>query len=132
MFLFMETFAIFAVLYSKSMEAKVKFKVVYSSVAHEFLQKLDPKTRDKIIYNIRKSSYVVDPKLFKKIEGSDLWEFRTLFDGKQYRILAFWDNADRLNTLVIATHGFIKKTAKTPLKEIERASEIMKMYFEHK
>ena len=35
--------------------------------------------------------------------------------------LAFWDKDDKINTLVIATHGFIKKTQKTPPKE--RAQE---------
>ena len=59
-------------------------------------------------------------------------EFRTLYDGKQYRLLAFWDKTKEVDTLVIASHGFIKKTDKTPIKEIERASKIMKEYFELK
>jgi phage-related protein len=35
--------------------------------------------------------------------------------------LAFWDKTDSEQTLVLATHGFIKKTQKTPRNEIERA-----------
>ena len=77
-------------------------------------------------------SYTIDPKLFKKLTGTDLWEFRTLYDGKQYRLLAFWDKTKEVDTLVIASHGFIKKTDKTPAKEIERANKIMKEYFEFK
>ena len=80
----------------------------------------------------RKASYTIDPKLFKKLTGTDLWEFRTLYDGKQYRLLAFWDKTKEVDTLVIASHGFIKKTDKTPAKEIERANKIMKEYFEFK
>ena len=53
-------------------------------------------------------------------------------DGKQYRLLAFWDKTKEVDTLVIASHGFIKKTDKTPAKEIERANKIMKEYFEFK
>lgn len=47
-------------------------------------------------------------------------------------MLAFWDKNDKVNTLVIATHGFIKKTQKTPLKEISKAEEIRKEYFNSK
>ncbi len=35
-------------------------------------------------------------------------------------------------TLVIATHGIVKKTQKTPLKEITKAEEIRKEYFNNK
>ena len=35
-------------------------------------------------------------------------------------------------TLVIATHGIVKKTQKTPLKEIAKAEEIRKEYFNNK
>lgn len=101
-------------------------------MAKKFLQSLEIQAREKIIYNIRKASYVIDPKLFKKLEDTDIWEFRTLYNGKQYRLLAFWDNTNEINTFVIATHGFIKKTAKTPSKEITKANEVKKAYFEQK
>jgi len=35
-------------------------------------------------------------------------------------------------TVVIATHGIIKKTQKTPKKEIEKTIEIMNQYFKEK
>lgn len=68
--------------------------------------------------------------LFKKLENSEIWEFRTLYNGIAYRLFAFWDTD--INTLVVATHGIIKKTQKTPKKEIARAEAIMKQYFEIK
>ena len=43
---------------------------------------------------------------------------------------AFWDTEEE--TLVIATHGIVKKTQKTPLKEIAKAEEIRKEYFNSK
>jgi phage-related protein len=92
------------------MEPKPNFRVIYSKEALEFIQSLPAKAQDKIISNVRKSSILLDPKFFKKLE-KEIWEFRTRFNNIQYRLLAFWDNTSE--TLVIATHGFIKKTQKT-------------------
>lgn len=69
--------------------------------------------------------------LFKKLDGSsDLWEFRTLYSGIQYRLLAFWDAETK--RMVVATHGFVKKTWKVPSKEIARAEALRKKYYESK
>lgn len=110
------------------MELKSRFKVVLHVEANEFLSRLDVKTSIKIKQNIHKASMCLDPELLKKLTG-DIWEFRTLYNGKQYRMLAFWDKRSDTDTLVIATHGFIKKVSKVPQKEIDKAIEIMKRYF---
>jgi phage-related protein len=55
-----------------------------------------------------------------------------LCNKKQYGLFAFWDKTDKKVTIVIATHGIVKKTKKTPKKEIEKATELMKKYFEYK
>lgn len=104
------------------------FNVIYSDEIESFLEHLDEKARKKIIYNIDKARFTLDPRLFKKLDN-DIWEFRTKFGGKQYRLLAFWDKRESINTLVIATNGFVKKTRKTPKYEIERAKQIMRLYF---
>jgi phage-related protein len=44
--------------------------------------------------------------------------------------LAFWDTD--AETLVIATHGFVKKTQKTPRKEINKAEAVRILYFNSK
>lgn len=62
----------------------------------------------------------------------EIWEFRTKFGGKEIRLLAFWDKEDETETLVMATHGFIKKGGKVPENEIERAVNIRRKYFENK
>ena len=90
---------------------KQKFEVIILEEVWEFLDTLDEKAREKIFYNIDKSKYVNDPELFKKLDD-DIWEFRTLYQGLKYRLLAFWDKTDTENTLVISTHGFIKKSIK--------------------
>jgi phage-related protein len=110
---------------------KIKFEVVLLEEVWELFDTLDEKTKDKIIYNIDKSRYSSNPNLFKKLKD-EIWEFRTIFKRKKYRILAFWDKTDKTETFVIATHGIIKKTDKMPSSEIEKTKAIMKLYFEQK
>lgn len=113
-------------------EQKPKFHVLYSEEADSFLEKQPDKVKAKILYNITRASYVNDSKIFKKLENTDIWEFRTLFDSIQYRLLAFWDKRNGQNTLVVATHGFVKKSQKTPLQEIQHAQSIKDIYFNQK
>ncbi len=84
-----------------------------------------------MLYNIDKvANGEMDKELFKKLENTDIWEFRTLYAGIAYGILAFWDtDAD---TLVIAANGFIKKTQKTSPGEINKVEEIRERYFKTK
>ena len=89
------------------------------------------KAKKKIIYNIAKAEGLNDPKLFKKL-NKDIWEFRTLYNGLQYRFLAFWDKTGDVETLVLATHGFIKKVDKVPRSEIQKAEKIRELYFDEK
>lgn len=113
------------------MELKARFKVIMSSEADAFLDTLRQDIKDKIVYNVDKvANGYMDKDLFKKLDGTDIWEFRTLYKGIQYRLLAFWDTD--AETLVIATHGFVKKTQKTPSKEISKAEAIRKLYFNSK
>jgi phage-related protein len=117
-----------------------KFKVIFLTEAREFLLELDEKSRDKIIFNIDKSKIKNDSELFKKLKG-EIWEFRTLYNKTYFRIFAFWDKTEKVDssyseqamqTLVLTTHGIIKKTGKTPEKEIEKAENIRLRYFELK
>ncbi len=97
----------------------------------QFIAKLDIKTVRKVFYNIDLAEQTNDPKLFKKLQG-EIWEFRTKYNGLQIRLLAFWDKSNGQETLVLATHGFIKKVDKVPKKEIERAERIRTKYFNNK
>ena len=107
------------------------FNVVFLDEVIEFFDRIEEKARYKIIFNIRKAKQVNDRKLFKKLTD-EIWEFRTLYNKTQYRLFAFWDKTDNSNVLVIATHGIIKKTKKTPKKEIVKALKIMRKYFGEK
>ena len=108
-----------------------KFDVILLGEVWDLLDSIDEKSRDKILYNIDKAKYVNDPELYKKLDEL-IWEFRTKYKKTYYRLLSFWDKTDKKETLVVATHGIIKKTDKIPKGEIEKAKAIMKQYFEQK
>ena len=108
-----------------------KFQVQFLEDAAEFLDNLDEKAREKIYYNIQKARFSNNKELFKKLKG-EIWEFRTLFNKKHYRLFAFWDKTGKDETVVISTHGIIKKSDKTPPGEIEKAEDLRKLYFEQK
>ena len=110
---------------------ETNFEIDILPEALEFLEKIDDKAREKIYYNIRKSQFTIDNGLFKKLNNL-IWEFRTLYNSKSYRLFAFWDKTELQETLVIATHGILKKTQKTPTKEIKKAEEIRKGYLDNK
>lgn len=122
----METFVNFVM--ATSQDIKRLFQVEFLEDAVNFLFELDPKAAKKIIYNIDKASYTQDPTLLKKLSG-EIWEFRTRFSNKYYRMLAFWDRRDPNNTLIVCSHGFIKKTNKAPDKEIMKAVKFRDKYF---
>jgi len=107
------------------------FKIVFLKESFEYLQSLDVKHSNKILYNIRKAQQKHDPELFKKLTD-EIWEFRTLYQGFHYRLLAFWDKTSSTETLVISTHGFIKKQGKVPDTEITKAETQRKKYFQEK
>ncbi len=69
-----------------------------------------------MFYNIDKVvGGVKDQELFKKLGDTDIWEFRTSWQGMAYRLFAFWDKDGE--TLVVATHGLVDILNKlTPYK----------------
>ncbi len=108
-----------------------KFEVLFMEDVDEFLLMIDQKSKDKILYNIERARYYNDKELFKKLKG-EIWEFRTLYNKTYFRMFAFWDKTNKSETLVVATHGIIKKTGKVPDKEIEKVELLRQKYFKHK
>lgn len=107
------------------------FRLVLTDEARDFIEGLPEAVSYKIFYNIRRvAGGERNRELFKKLENSEIWEFRTLYCKTAYRLFAFWDTD--AETLVIATHGIVKKTQKTPGKEIAKAEAIRKEYFKNK
>ena len=108
-----------------------KFTTKFLEDANKFLEGLDRKSAIKLLYIIDAAEQTNNPKLFKKLKG-EIWEFRSKYLGNQNRLLAFWDKSGSEETLVIATHGFVKKSQKTPSKEIDKAEKLRQLYFSNK
>lgn len=102
---------------------KPLFNLATLPEADEFLDSLAPAVVRKVAGGVK------DLELFKKI-SENIWEFCTLYQGMAYRLFAFWDKDGE--TLVIATHGLVKKSQKTPKKEIDKAERIRTEYFASK
>ena len=101
------------------------------SATEEFIDSLDEKAQKKCLFvlGLAKDCGVLPAQYFKKLAGSDgIWEIRIQMGGQIYRLLCFWGAG---NSLVL-THGFKKKTQKTPKAEIEIAQRWKKMYFQSK
>ena len=88
----------------------------------EFLDSLDGKAAQKIVWvlNLLEDLDNIPSLYFKKLTGSNgIWECRIKYGSNIYRIFFFILD----NSSVVLTHGFIKKTQKTPASEIERAEK---------
>ncbi|QFQ12111.1 type II toxin-antitoxin system RelE/ParE family toxin [Pseudoprevotella muciniphila] len=108
-----------------------RLNVVFMEEALRFIEAQPKSVGDKIYENVHRIEQGErNVKIFKKLIGTEIWEFRTLHSGKQYRLFAFWDT--EADTLIVATHGIVKKTRKTPSKEITKAEKIRKEYFNEK
>lgn len=109
----------------------ILFEIKVTDEAKEFINSIHKNAKDKLLYNIRRiQKGEKNNEIFKKLDKSEIWEFRTLYNHIAYRLFAFWDTEE--DKLIIATHGIIKKTQKTPRKEIRKAELIRKTYLESK
>jgi phage-related protein len=97
----------------------------------EFLESLSVKERAKIIASIDKlielRNHGIQPKttLSKHLDDG-IFELRVSFANRISRSLYFYEAGQQ----VIFTHGFIKKSQKTPKNEIDRARSIRRAWRE--
>ena len=116
---------------NKKKMARNNPKVAYLEEALSFIESIPKSAGDKLLEIVHRVELGErNPIIFSKLEGTEIWEFRTLYNKVKYRLFAFWDT--QTDTLVIATHGIIKKTQKTPKKEIVKAERIRQEYFNAK
>jgi len=112
------------------MEQKRKL-IFFRNHYHDFYYSQKQKVKEKInsilfliVYTER-----IPSKFFKHLEGTKgLFEIRMEFENILYRIFCCFDAGN----LVILFNGFIKKTRKTPRKEIYRALKLKDEYFKEK
>jgi len=97
----------------------------------EFLDLLPGKAAQKVtwVLNLIEDLDVVPSTYFKKLVSTeDIWECRIQLGSNAYRIFCFFDG----HSVVILTHGLIKKTQKTPLAEIDRAMAYKRDYLQRR
>lgn len=108
-------------------------EVIFLKQAEEFTNAIENNPKKKLFQAIRKTKERLFGQWFTKLKSSDgVFEFRVDDSGKFYRLFAFWDAEGDKETLVVATHGLIKKTNETPPAEIRKAEQIKRDYFEDK
>jgi len=101
------------------------------SPINDFLDSLSGKQLQKItwVLEIIEELQIVPKQYFKKLVNTDdIWEVRVISSSNIFRLLGFFDGGN----LVILTNGFVKKTQKTPKKEIMLAEKRKKDYLERK
>lgn len=99
----------------------------------EFVLGLTLKERAKIFETInyflelKNNDLSIKEKLSKHLEDG-IFELRTYLSDNIARTLYFYQKGAK----IIITHGFIKKTRKSPRKEIEKAKALRKLYNERR
>ncbi|MGB8191792.1 MAG: type II toxin-antitoxin system RelE/ParE family toxin [Chitinophagaceae bacterium] len=103
----------------------------YKDYFKEFFSLLAPKVQKKVIWTLKIIEELerIPETYFKHLENTDgLYEIRIQCGSNIFRVFCFFDD----NNLIVITHGFQKKTQKTPVNEIEKATRIKKTYYEEK
>ena len=105
--------------------------IAYKENFLDFYKNQDSKIKEKIGYvlDLVRFEKQVPKKFYKLLENTDgIWEIRVITTFKSIRILCFQDKGD----LVVLTNCFLKKTQKTPQKEIKLAENLKKEYLKEK
>lgn len=93
----------------------------------DFINSLSGKAAQKVTWTLSllEELDVLPASYFKKLVNSDgIWEVRVSLGSDIYRIFCFFTG----KSVVVLTHGLIKKTQKTPAGEIERAEAYKREY----
>jgi len=109
----------------------VRDVVFYGTDIIEFYESQNEKVRLKIGYvlDLVRNEPRVPIKFFKKLVSTEnIYEVRIITTQKSIRMLCFIENGD----LVVLTNAFVKKTQKTPKKEIKLAEKLKKQYLDEK
>lgn len=104
-------------------------KVKLLDEATEYFDEISDKVKAKFFKSFEKVENGHKGDWFKHLEEG-IWEFKERDSQKFYRIFAFWDSSLENKTLIVGTHGFDKKSNKTPRTEIEKAKQSRIKYYE--
>lgn len=98
-----------------------------TSPVEEFLESLDDSQARKVLWVlrlVRELNPIPSIYFTKLVNSNGIWEVRVQFGGNIFRLLGFFVGAK----LIILTHGFQKKTQKTPKQQIELAESRKRDY----
>jgi phage-related protein len=101
--------------------------ITYKNYFTDFYKSQDNKIQEKIEYvlDLVRFENQIPVKFFKHLENTDgIYEIRVFTTFKSIRILCFLDKGE----LIVLTNCFLKKSQKTPRKEIELAERLKKEY----
>ena len=105
----------------------VRTIIAYKDSFVKFYKSQDSKVQNKIEYvlDLVRFEKNVPKKFFKQLRNTDgIYEIRVITTFRSIRILCFYDGGE----LVVLVNCFLKKTQKTPRKEIELAERLKKEY----
>ncbi|NQX80479.1 MAG: type II toxin-antitoxin system RelE/ParE family toxin [Flavobacteriaceae bacterium] len=103
----------------------------YKSYFEKFFDSQTDKVKKKIIWTLRVIEEIDRvPEIYMKhlTNTIGIYEIRVQVGNNIFRIFCFFD----LDNIIVIGHGFQKKTQKTPNKQIEKAKQIKKEYYEDK
>jgi phage-related protein len=103
----------------------------YKNYFIDFYKSQEPKVQEKIEYvlDLVRFERQVPKKFFKALENTDgIYEIRVITTFKSIRILCFLDKGN----IVVLANCLVKKSQKTPRKEIKLAERIKKGYLKDK
>ena len=104
---------------------------MYREYFLDFYKSQGEKVQEKIEYvlDLVRFERQVPKKFFKSLEDTNgIYEVRVITAFKSIRILCFLDDGN----LVVLANCFVKKTQKTPRKEIKFAERLKKEYLKEK
>lgn len=110
---------------------KIREIIAYKNYFEDFLLKQPLKIQNKI-FKILEAIETLEriPTNYLRLiaETKGLYEARIQVGTNIWRVFCFFDSG----RLVILLNGFQKKTQKTPKNEIEKATRLMREYYENK
>ena len=101
--------------------------IAYKSYFIDFYKSQELKVQEKIeyVFDLVRFEKQVPKKFFKNLENTNgIYEIRVITTFKSIRILCFFDKGE----LIVLTNCFLKKSQKTPRKEIKMAEKLKKEY----
>ena len=109
----------------------VRKVIAYKEYFTDFYKAQEEKVQEKIEYvlDLVRFERQVPKKFFKHLENTDgIYEVRVITTFKSIRILCFFDDGN----LVVLANCFVKKTQKTPRKEIKLTEKLKREYLKDK